>query len=76
MGELSTENRIALQSGLNEYTSTQSGFSRCTIEVRGSDVDTCPSIRRILQKSRRQRREMFVADHLIAALQIDSFLWI
>ena len=75
MGELSTDNRIALQSGLTEYASNQTGFSRCTIEVRDSDVDNCPSVRRILQK-RRRRRETLVAQDLISTLQIDYLLLI
>jgi hypothetical protein len=56
-GQLSTNNRVALQSGLNRWFAGQSGFSHCSLDISNSNVGNCPSTGRLLQQIRKRKQE-------------------
>lgn len=50
-GSLSANNRAALQTSMNQYVSSQSGFSQCSTQINDATAGSCSS------QGRRRRRQ-------------------
>lgn len=55
-GPLSPADRAALQAAINNFLARDGRFPGCTINLSSTDVQNCPSTRRMLQKRGLRRR--------------------